>query len=105
MSTFYRLEIEERQSKLEQLKAVLEMYGHFSGINRKVQFKYQPHGQPRHSSSEEGKDTTRHYSWIWEFQMGFILHAIADVTETGPNYIELLKHKNKLSTTELCLPE
>ncbi|XP_033624423.1 inositol hexakisphosphate and diphosphoinositol-pentakisphosphate kinase 2-like isoform X2 [Asterias rubens] len=48
-----RLEIEERQSKLEQLKAVLEMYGHFSGINRKVQFKYQPHGQPRHSSSEE----------------------------------------------------
>ncbi len=50
---FYRLEIEERQSKLEQLKAVLEMYGHFSGINRKVQFKYQPHGQPRHSSSEE----------------------------------------------------
>ncbi|XP_038045687.1 inositol hexakisphosphate and diphosphoinositol-pentakisphosphate kinase 2-like isoform X2 [Patiria miniata] len=48
-----RLEIEERESKLEQLKAVLEMYGHFSGINRKVQLKYQPHGQPRHSSSEE----------------------------------------------------
>ncbi|XP_022087070.1 inositol hexakisphosphate and diphosphoinositol-pentakisphosphate kinase 2-like isoform X3 [Acanthaster planci] len=48
-----RLEIEERESKLEQLKSVLEMYGHFSGINRKVQLKYQPHGHPRHSSSEE----------------------------------------------------
>ena len=29
-------EIEENRSKLEQLKTVLEMYGHFSGINRKV---------------------------------------------------------------------
>ncbi|RZF35061.1 hypothetical protein LSTR_LSTR009653 [Laodelphax striatellus] len=32
--------IEEKQNKLEQLKSVLEMYGHFSGINRKVQMKY-----------------------------------------------------------------
>uniref|UniRef100_H0WTG0 Inositol hexakisphosphate and diphosphoinositol-pentakisphosphate kinase n=1 Tax=Otolemur garnettii TaxID=30611 RepID=H0WTG0_OTOGA len=30
-------EIEEKTGKLEQLKSVLEMYGHFSGINRKVQ--------------------------------------------------------------------
>ncbi|CAB4024369.1 inositol hexakisphosphate and diphosphoinositol-pentakisphosphate kinase 2-like isoform X1, partial [Paramuricea clavata] len=30
----------ESQHKLEQLKSVLEMYGHFSGINRKIQFKY-----------------------------------------------------------------
>ena len=29
---------------LEQAKHVLEMYGHFSGINRKVQLKYQPYG-------------------------------------------------------------
>lgn len=36
-----------------QLKSVLEMYGHFSGINRKVQFKYQPNGKPKNSSSEE----------------------------------------------------
>lgn len=37
-------EVEEKQGKLEQLKSVLEMYGHFSGINRKVQMKYQPKG-------------------------------------------------------------
>lgn len=70
-------EIEEKQGKLEQLKSVLEMYvpslvgfvllffylfifllcryGHFSGINRKVQMKYQPKGRPRGSSSDDGK--------------------------------------------------
>ncbi|XP_056666335.1 inositol hexakisphosphate and diphosphoinositol-pentakisphosphate kinase 1 isoform X6 [Monodelphis domestica] len=37
-------EIEEKRGKLEQLKTVLEMYGHFSGINRKVQLTYYPHG-------------------------------------------------------------
>ncbi|XP_038640004.1 inositol hexakisphosphate and diphosphoinositol-pentakisphosphate kinase 2 isoform X5 [Scyliorhinus canicula] len=46
-------EIEEKKSKLEQLKTVLEMYGHFSGINRKVQMTYLPHGQPKTSSEEE----------------------------------------------------
>uniref|UniRef100_A0A8C1FXQ5 Inositol hexakisphosphate and diphosphoinositol-pentakisphosphate kinase n=1 Tax=Cyprinus carpio carpio TaxID=630221 RepID=A0A8C1FXQ5_CYPCA len=46
-------EIEEKSSKLEQLKTVLEMYGHFSGINRKVQLTYLPHGQPKTSSEEE----------------------------------------------------
>ncbi|KAH8285716.1 hypothetical protein KR044_003142, partial [Drosophila immigrans] len=46
-------EIEEKESKLEQLKNVLEMYGHFSGINRKVQMKYQPKGRPRGSSSDD----------------------------------------------------
>ncbi|KAI8033494.1 hypothetical protein M5D96_013726 [Drosophila gunungcola] len=48
-------EIEEKESKLEQLKNVLEMYGHFSGINRKVQMKYQPKGRPRGSSSDDSK--------------------------------------------------
>ncbi|XP_044572764.1 inositol hexakisphosphate and diphosphoinositol-pentakisphosphate kinase isoform X13 [Drosophila ananassae] len=48
-------EIEEKESKLEQLKNVLEMYGHFSGINRKVQMKYQPRGRPRGSSSDDSK--------------------------------------------------
>ena len=33
-------DIQEDHSKLEQLKAVLEMYGHFSGINRKVQVSF-----------------------------------------------------------------
>ncbi|XP_055711870.1 inositol hexakisphosphate and diphosphoinositol-pentakisphosphate kinase isoform X27 [Phlebotomus papatasi] len=46
-------EVEEKQGKLEQLKSVLEMYGHFSGINRKVQMKYQPKGRPRGSSSDD----------------------------------------------------
>merc|ERR1711971_137237 len=45
--------IEEKKSKLIQIKTVLEMYGHFSGINRKVQLKYQPKGRPRNSSSED----------------------------------------------------
>ncbi|XP_035252611.1 inositol hexakisphosphate and diphosphoinositol-pentakisphosphate kinase 2-like isoform X2 [Anguilla anguilla] len=54
-------EIEEKKSKLGQLKTVLEMessmndyqYGHFSGINRKVQLTYLPHGRPKTSSEEE----------------------------------------------------
>lgn len=47
-------ELEEKQGKLEQLKTVLEMYGHFSGINRKVQMKYQAGGgKPKESSSDE----------------------------------------------------
>ncbi|XP_027544021.1 inositol hexakisphosphate and diphosphoinositol-pentakisphosphate kinase 1 isoform X7 [Neopelma chrysocephalum] len=46
-------EIEERKSKLEQLKSVLEMYGHFSGINRKVQLTYLPHGHPKATSEDE----------------------------------------------------
>ncbi|CAB1319051.1 unnamed protein product, partial [Coregonus sp. 'balchen'] len=46
-------EIEESKAKLEQLKTVLEMYGHFSGINRKVQMTYLPNGCPKTSSEEE----------------------------------------------------
>ncbi|KAL3885371.1 hypothetical protein ACJMK2_025442, partial [Sinanodonta woodiana] len=46
-------ELLEKKAKLRQLKLVLEMYGHFSGINRKVQLKYQPGGAPKKSSSEE----------------------------------------------------
>ncbi|XP_044300836.1 inositol hexakisphosphate and diphosphoinositol-pentakisphosphate kinase 1 isoform X1 [Varanus komodoensis] len=46
-------EVEEWKSKLEQLKTVLEMYGHFSGINRKVQLTYLPHGQLKVSCEEE----------------------------------------------------
>ena len=45
--------VEEKKSKLEQVRYVLEMYGHFSGINRKVQLKYQPKGRPKSTSSEE----------------------------------------------------
>uniref|UniRef100_G1QZI8 Inositol hexakisphosphate and diphosphoinositol-pentakisphosphate kinase n=1 Tax=Nomascus leucogenys TaxID=61853 RepID=G1QZI8_NOMLE len=48
-------EIEEKTGKLEQLKSVLEMYGHFSGINRKVQLTYYPHGV---KASNEGQELT-----------------------------------------------
>ncbi|KAM4038218.1 inositol hexakisphosphate and diphosphoinositol-pentakisphosphate kinase 1 isoform 6-T7 [Anomaloglossus baeobatrachus] len=53
LGTHNDCEIEERKSKLEQLKTVLEMYGHFSGINRKVQLTYLPHGHPKASSEDE----------------------------------------------------
>ena len=43
--------IEEKKSKLEQVRYILEMYGHFSGINRKVQLKYQAKGKSKSSSS------------------------------------------------------
>jgi inositol hexakisphosphate/diphosphoinositol-pentakisphosphate kinase len=56
-------EIEEKQSKLEQLKSVLEMYGHFSGINRKVQMKYQPKGR-RGSSSDDGMVKKMNYFFL-----------------------------------------
>ncbi|XP_030670064.1 inositol hexakisphosphate and diphosphoinositol-pentakisphosphate kinase 1 isoform X3 [Nomascus leucogenys] len=49
-------EIEEKTGKLEQLKSVLEMYGHFSGINRKVQLTSYPHGV---KASNEGQDPQR----------------------------------------------
>ncbi|XP_052802088.1 inositol hexakisphosphate and diphosphoinositol-pentakisphosphate kinase 2-like isoform X5 [Mya arenaria] len=58
-------EVLEKKAKLRQLKLVLEMYGHFSGINRKVQLKYQPNGAPKKSSSEEGvmsSDGDKYYS-------------------------------------------
>nr|XP_039247814.1 inositol hexakisphosphate and diphosphoinositol-pentakisphosphate kinase 2-like isoform X3 [Styela clava] len=45
----------EKRQKLEQLKTVLEMYGHFSGINRKVQFK-QVSGSKNITSSSDDSD-------------------------------------------------
>ena len=48
--------IEEKKSKLEQVRYILEMYGHFSGINRKVQLKYQTKSKAKagNSSEEDG---------------------------------------------------
>lgn len=34
-----------------------DRYGHFSGINRKVQLTYLPHGHPKAASEDEGKET------------------------------------------------
>ncbi|XP_031560139.1 inositol hexakisphosphate and diphosphoinositol-pentakisphosphate kinase 2-like [Actinia tenebrosa] len=42
----------EKPNKLRQLKNVLEMYGHFSGINRKIQLKYL--GKVKDSSENSG---------------------------------------------------
>ncbi|CAG5126097.1 unnamed protein product, partial [Candidula unifasciata] len=44
-------------------------YGHFSGINRKVQLKYQPTGRPKQSSSEED-DTPRDPSLVLILKWG-----------------------------------
>uniref|UniRef100_A0A673YAT6 Inositol hexakisphosphate and diphosphoinositol-pentakisphosphate kinase n=1 Tax=Salmo trutta TaxID=8032 RepID=A0A673YAT6_SALTR len=57
-------EIEEKKGKLEQLKTVLEMYGHFSGINRKVQLTYLPNGQPKASKGpKEGSSLLLVLKW------------------------------------------
>uniref|UniRef100_A0A4W5RLC7 Inositol hexakisphosphate and diphosphoinositol-pentakisphosphate kinase n=1 Tax=Hucho hucho TaxID=62062 RepID=A0A4W5RLC7_9TELE len=57
-------EIEEKKGKLEQLKTVLEMYGHFSGINRKVQLTYLPNGQPKASKGpKEGPSLLLVLKW------------------------------------------
>ncbi|XP_063710465.1 inositol hexakisphosphate and diphosphoinositol-pentakisphosphate kinase 2-like isoform X3 [Symsagittifera roscoffensis] len=45
-------ELKENLHKLEQLKSVLQMYGYFSGINRKVQMKCLKN-KPKASSSED----------------------------------------------------
>jgi len=34
---------------------IISRYGHFSGINRKIQMKYQPHGFQNASSADEGE--------------------------------------------------
>ncbi|KAL5105426.1 Inositol hexakisphosphate and diphosphoinositol-pentakisphosphate kinase 2 [Taenia crassiceps] len=50
-------ELEEKRAKFEQLRYVLEMYGSFSGINRKIQLKYQPNG--RQSDTSKKKDSNK----------------------------------------------
>ncbi|CAI2320334.1 unnamed protein product [Caenorhabditis sp. 36 PRJEB53466] len=43
---------EEEMKKWEQMRTVLEMYGHFSGINRKVQMKYLKERETKTSDEE-----------------------------------------------------
>ncbi|CAJ0593139.1 unnamed protein product [Cylicocyclus nassatus] len=46
-------QVEEGIKRWDQMRAVLEMYGHFSGINRKVQLKYLKAREFRTGDSEE----------------------------------------------------
>lgn len=75
----------ETKTKLQQLKCVLEMYGHFSGINRKVQFKYQPTGKPRSSGSEEDSTENDH-----EPSLLLILKWGGELTQDGKSQAEEL---------------
>ena len=86
------LETKETKTKLLQLKSVLEMYGHFSGINRKVQFKYQQHGKPRNSSSDEDiSDTDLSPSLLLILKWGGELteHGIAQAEDLGNAFRKL----------------
>ncbi|EGT38977.1 hypothetical protein CAEBREN_11971 [Caenorhabditis brenneri] len=53
----HQIEIcEEEMKKWEQMRTVLEMYGHFSGINRKVQMKYLTERETKSSDEELKRD-------------------------------------------------
>ncbi|KAF7256098.1 hypothetical protein EG68_07183 [Paragonimus skrjabini miyazakii] len=45
-------QLKKNKAKFEQLKYVLEMYGSFSGINRKIQLKYHPCGVTKSSKAD-----------------------------------------------------
>ncbi|CAF3721714.1 unnamed protein product [Adineta steineri] len=75
----------ETKGKLLQLKQVLELYGHFSGINRKIQLKYLPKGPPKKSSSEdEFDDIPCQPSLLLVVKWG------GQLTQTGRNQAEAL---------------
>ena len=84
------LPTKETKTKLAQLKCVLEMYGHFSGINRKVQLKYQPKGKPRCSSSDEDEGCVRGDSQLGD-------SAVGNETVTKPSLLLILKWGGELT--------
>lgn len=53
-------------------------YGHFSGINRKVQLTYLPHGRPKASSEDEGKCLAVERGWSLSPQGGGTLSLPGD---------------------------
>ena len=70
--------IEEKKSKLEQVRYILEMYGHFSGINRKVQLKYQSKSKSKaNSSSTSEEDCAKEPSLLLILKWG------GELTPTG----------------------
>ncbi|CAF1431272.1 unnamed protein product [Rotaria magnacalcarata] len=75
----------ETKGKLLQLKQVLELYGHFSGINRKIQLKYLSKGPAKKSSSEdEDEDIPSQPSLLLVVKWG------GQLTQTGKNQAEAL---------------
>ncbi|CAM4743211.1 unnamed protein product [Rotaria magnacalcarata] len=75
----------ETRGKLDQLKQVLELYGHFSGINRKIQLKYLPKGLPKKTSSEdEPNNMPSQPSLLLVVKWG------GQLTQTGKNQAEAL---------------
>ena len=60
----------------------IHRYGHFSGINRKVQLKYQPTGRPKRSSSEEGMYSNSIY---------FLFNNVKCITAHLQVYFTILK--------------
>ncbi|CAF4062380.1 unnamed protein product [Rotaria sp. Silwood2] len=75
----------ETRGKLLQLKQVLELYGHFSGINRKIQLKYLPKGPPKKTSSEdEPNNVPSQPSLLLIVKWG------GQLTQTGKNQAEAL---------------
>jgi len=59
------------------LLIVYRRYGHFSGINRKVQLKYQPRGRPRGSSSDDGSDLSMpHFLTVFHVTFKYLYYDI-----------------------------
>ncbi|CAF0765321.1 unnamed protein product, partial [Rotaria sordida] len=75
----------ETRVKLFQLKQVLELYGHFSGINRKIQLKYLSKGLPKKTSSDdEPNNVSPQPSLLLIVKWG------GQLTQTGKNQAEVL---------------
>lgn len=77
-------------------------YGHFSGINRKVQLTYLPHGQPKTSSEEEGAGMSAESSFVGqEVSTSAVtrsrLFSSADFRKEGPSLLLVLKWGGELT--------
>ncbi|XP_025089827.1 inositol hexakisphosphate and diphosphoinositol-pentakisphosphate kinase 2-like isoform X4 [Pomacea canaliculata] len=95
-------DLQDKKAKLQQMKLVLEMYGHFSGINRKVQLKYQPQGRPKRSSSEDAEDASTPLGSAEEAELypgpsGVHGHGLWDDAPRDPSLLLILKWGGELT--------